>query len=67
MTAVPVSVTTMGDFLEKDNLNYLNFCCYRLKQSCYSVKLSCLENKQSEKTDFVVLGNCRGEFSNLSW
>ena len=36
---------SLEDFLEEDNLNYLNFCCYRLKQSCYSVKLSCLENK----------------------
>ena len=63
---VELFLVILGDCLEQDIVFYANFCFLRLKQSVYSVKLSCLENKLSEQRDFVVCGNCRGKFQNLS-
>ena len=55
-----------GGLTASDSIFYVNFEPIRLKQSGYSVKKSCFENKLSDKTDFVVGGNCRAEFSILS-
>ena len=57
---------TNGGLTASDSIFYVNFEPIRLKQSGYSVKKSCFENKLSDKTDFVVGGNCRAEFSILS-
>ena len=56
----------IGGLTASDSIFYVNFEPIRLKQSGYSVKKSCFENKLSDKTDFVVGGNCRAEFSILS-
>ena len=55
-----------GGLTASDSIFYVNFEPIRLKQSGYSVKKSCFENKLSDKTDFVVGKNCRAEFSILS-
>ena len=59
-------IVHIGGLTASDSIFYVNFEPIRLKQSGYSVKKSCLENKLSDKTDFVVGGNCRAEFSILS-